>query len=151
MRKVNPIYLWCRRGSASSIFKKYGGITGAVCGISVLFCSDIIFFTMSPVIFLSNSEAFLPQKHASGEVLSFFLISVLYHVGVGILAGWIGYALWNLYKYLRGLGKDNISRNNLCKLYKKSKEKEVCLFLFLGWLLVFTAMIITYSKTRMLW
>ena len=55
MKKINPIYLWCRRGSVSSVFKKYGGITGAVCGILVLFCSDIIFLTMSPIIFLSNS------------------------------------------------------------------------------------------------
>lgn len=113
MKKVNPIYLWCRRGSASCVFKKCGGITGAVCGISVLFCSDIIFFTMSPVIFLSNSEAFLPIKHSSGDVLSFFLISILYHVGVGVLAGLIGYILWKLYKYLKFLNKKNIIKINI--------------------------------------
>ena len=150
MKKVNPIYLWCRRGSASNVFKRYGGITGAVCGISVFFCSDIIFFTMSPIIFLSNSEDFFPQKHASDEVLSFLLISVLYHIGVGILAGWIGYILWYLCKYLKS-AKNKIDRINFCKSHKKAKEKEVCLFLGLGWLVIFAIMIITYSKTSMLW
>ncbi len=153
MKKVNPIYLWCRRGSASNVFKRYGGITGAICSISVFFSSDLISFTMAPIIFLSNSEGFFgfsPSKHSFGEFLSYLLISVLYHIGVGILAGWIGYILWYLYKYLKS-AKNKIDRINFCKSHKKAKEKEVCLFLGLGWLVIFAIMIITYSKTRMLW
>ncbi len=143
--KINPLYFRFDKGWPLRNFLKFGVIIGIVFGIIMTFC--FLFFKYLPSITVMISAfpftiaASFVNELFSGDaaigfwfiILLFFIIaSVLYHVLLGVSAGFISNVMLCIYKKVKVKITEEDNNIDYLDFSKNITKKEIIVFFIFG-------------------
>ncbi len=145
MKKINPLYVRYNKGWPLRNFFKFGGIVGIVIGIIMTFC--LPFFQYFPLIIAITSSppfaiiGYFVKDFFRGDaalglwpivLLLFIIASVLYHVLLGVSAGFISNVMLCIYKKVKVKITEEDNNIDYLDFSKNITKKEIIVFFIFG-------------------